>query len=191
MSIGKLGGSASFSNYMTSLQKEKCCARCVGSPFYGFRCQKNECDCHSDIEKSCENRAGLCIPEEGLHFSECEEYVKENQTKAESIESASLQKENEWEKELGEHLNWLVTAQFMENPYKFEKESPLVTRKKQEITALFYQAITTAVSNREKEIAEEVKKLGNDCQMNTCGCGNSHCEKLYKKILSIIKHSSQ
>ena len=50
---------------------------------------------------------------------------------------------------------------------------------------------TDAVSNREKEIAEEVKKLGNDCQMNTCGCGNSHCEKLYKKILSIIKHSSQ
>ena len=55
----------------------------------------------------------------------------------------------------------------------------------------FEEGRNFGLKEREKEIAEEVKKLGNDCQMNTCGCGNSHCEKLYKKILSIIKHSSQ
>ena len=99
----------------------------------------------------------------------------------------SLQKESELE-----NLPW---------QFRFEKlyrklhglpdNDPLLTGHCQTFIKAFEQILHEEISNREKEIAEEVKKLGNDCQMNTCGCGNSHCEKLYKKILSIIKHSSQ
>ena len=93
----------------------------------------------------------------------------------------SLQKESEWEKTKKEFLKELKQALQNNVPHavntEFSKFLPAVET-----------AIDTIVSEREKEIAEEVKKLGNDCQMNTCGCGNSHCEKLYKKILSIIKH---
>ena len=75
----------------------------------------------------------------------------------------------EWYKELEEHINWLVTAQFMENPYKFEEESPLVTRKKQEIKALFSKAIASAVEARESKIGEHILAIGHNDECMFCG----------------------
>ena len=64
----------------------------------------------------------------------------------------------EWYKELEEHLNWLVTAQFMENPYKFEKESPLVKKKKEEIIAF----IENLLEQERKRDSSEIR-VAEDC----------------------------